>query len=144
MEQAYWLERERASVANAHAAADSESRLIHYDLAGYYSIKAACAGVAAPDGLKHSVPAPRARPLHRGLKAPRDTAAGCRSRAEADLLASASVLLANQRLRLENSAEHWIARAELLQDVEEAFVAAKGSMQPPAIHVKRALEARGA
>jgi hypothetical protein len=43
MEQAYWLGRERASIANAHAAADSESRLIHFELAGRYSIKAVCA-----------------------------------------------------------------------------------------------------
>jgi soluble lytic murein transglycosylase-like protein len=127
MEQAYWLERQRASVANAHAATDSESRLIHYDLAGYYSVKAACAGESAPEGLNRAVPAPRARPLHRGLKAPRDTAAGCRSRAEADLLASASVLLANQRLRLENSAAHWIARADHLHDVEESFVVPKAA-----------------
>jgi len=40
MEQAYWLERKRASIANARAAADSESRLIHTELAGRYSIKA--------------------------------------------------------------------------------------------------------
>ena len=40
MDQAYWLGRERASIANARAAADSESRLIHFELVGRYSIKA--------------------------------------------------------------------------------------------------------
>jgi hypothetical protein len=45
MEQAHWLGRERASLANARAATDAEARLIHYDLAGRYSIKAAQAGL---------------------------------------------------------------------------------------------------
>jgi len=132
MEQAYWLERARTSVANAAAAMSSESRLIHFDLAGRYSINAAYAHGAGPDGHQHVVPDVPARPAHRGMKAPRDTVAGCRTRAEADLLASASMVLANQRLRLENSAAHWIARADLLQDVEDAFVAAKAIGSPRA------------
>jgi len=41
MEQKHWLGRKRASMANARAAASAEARLIHYDLAGRYSIKAA-------------------------------------------------------------------------------------------------------
>lgn len=44
MEQAYWLARHRASLANARAATIAEARLIHYELAGRYSIKAANAG----------------------------------------------------------------------------------------------------
>jgi hypothetical protein len=44
MEQAYWLGRHRASLANARAATIAEARLIHYELAGRYSIKAANAG----------------------------------------------------------------------------------------------------
>lgn len=44
METAYWLGRNRASLANARAAPGAEARLIHYDLAGRYSIKAANAG----------------------------------------------------------------------------------------------------
>lgn len=48
MEQAYWLSRERISVANARAATVTEARLVHYDLAGRYSIKAAGAGKKAP------------------------------------------------------------------------------------------------
>ena len=47
MEKAHWLGRTRASLANARAAATAEARLIHYDLAGRYSIKAAVAGQAA-------------------------------------------------------------------------------------------------
>jgi hypothetical protein len=44
MESKYWLGRKRASVANAARAKSSVSRLIHLDLAGRYSIKAAAAG----------------------------------------------------------------------------------------------------
>ena len=44
MEQRYWLGRKRASVANAKRATNADSRLIHLDLAGRYSIKAASAG----------------------------------------------------------------------------------------------------
>jgi len=43
MEQKYWLGRKRASAAAALGAKSSESRLIHLDLAGRYSIKAALA-----------------------------------------------------------------------------------------------------
>jgi hypothetical protein len=43
MEQAHWLRRKWASVANARAATGAEARLIHYDLAGRYSVKAAAA-----------------------------------------------------------------------------------------------------
>ena len=46
MEHRYWLGRKRASVANARRATSAESRLIHLDLAGRYSIKAALAGPA--------------------------------------------------------------------------------------------------
>jgi hypothetical protein len=41
METAHWLGRKRASLANARAATGAEARLIHYELAGRYSIKAA-------------------------------------------------------------------------------------------------------
>jgi hypothetical protein len=40
MEQAYWLNRERASVQMARDATNSEARLVHYNLAGRYSLKA--------------------------------------------------------------------------------------------------------
>lgn len=41
MEKTYWLRRKRAAMAMARAAGTSESRLIHYELAGRYSIRAA-------------------------------------------------------------------------------------------------------
>jgi hypothetical protein len=44
MEQAYWLSRKRASVQMARDATNSEARLVHYDLAGRYSLKAMSAG----------------------------------------------------------------------------------------------------
>ena len=44
MDQAYWLERERDSIAHARASTLPDVRLIHYDLAHRYSIKAADAG----------------------------------------------------------------------------------------------------
>ena len=47
MDQAYWLRRKRASVKKADAAASAEARLIHFDLAGRYSVKAAAAAAAA-------------------------------------------------------------------------------------------------
>ena len=46
MEQKYWLKRKRASVAKANDADSAEARLIHFDLAGRYALKAVD---AAPD-----------------------------------------------------------------------------------------------
>ncbi|HEX8525804.1 hypothetical protein [Allosphingosinicella sp.] len=43
MEKAYWIGRKRASMASARGAASPEARLIHYEMAGRYSIKAAYA-----------------------------------------------------------------------------------------------------
>jgi hypothetical protein len=40
MDHLYWIERGRASVEAAEAATSSKARLIHYDLAGRYSLKA--------------------------------------------------------------------------------------------------------
>jgi hypothetical protein len=40
MDETYWLERERASVKAAKAATSSKARLVHYDLAGRYCLKA--------------------------------------------------------------------------------------------------------
>jgi hypothetical protein len=47
MEQAYWLSRKRASVQMARDATTSEARLVHYDLAGRYSLKAMSAETPA-------------------------------------------------------------------------------------------------
>ena len=41
MEKQYWLGRKRSAMAMARAATAGESRLIHYELAGRYSLKAA-------------------------------------------------------------------------------------------------------
>jgi hypothetical protein len=50
MEQSYWLERMRASGANARGAESSRARLIHFDLAGRYSVMAARAAAARSTG----------------------------------------------------------------------------------------------
>lgn len=49
MEKAYWLSRKRASLKLAQGAAGSEARLVHYDLAGRYSLKAMSAETQAAD-----------------------------------------------------------------------------------------------
>jgi hypothetical protein len=60
MEQSYWLGRKRASAANARRADSAEARLVHLDLAGRYSIKAAAAGgEAGPVALPLALPAAR-------------------------------------------------------------------------------------
>jgi hypothetical protein len=41
MDRTYWIGRKRASMRMARAATSAEARLIHYELAGRYSIKAA-------------------------------------------------------------------------------------------------------
>ena len=41
MERAHWLSRKRASLVMAQNAISAEARLIHYELAGRYSVKAA-------------------------------------------------------------------------------------------------------
>jgi hypothetical protein len=49
MEKVYWLGRKRASLKAAQNAASAEARLIHYDLAGRYSLMALSAGTQATD-----------------------------------------------------------------------------------------------
>ena len=44
MDRKYWLARKRAAIAMARSAISAEARLIHYDLAGRYGIRAAHAG----------------------------------------------------------------------------------------------------
>lgn len=57
MEKTYWLSRKRASLKLAQGAANSEARLIHYDLAGRYSAKATSAEAMASD-LADALPPP--------------------------------------------------------------------------------------
>jgi hemoglobin len=44
MNQGYWLQRKRSSLASARRTTSAEARLIHYDLAGRYSVRAASSG----------------------------------------------------------------------------------------------------
>ena len=55
MEKAYWLSRKRVSLRLAQNAASSQARLVHYDLAGRYSVKAVAAETQAID-LAASLP----------------------------------------------------------------------------------------
>jgi hypothetical protein len=61
MEKTYWLGRKRASLKLARAAGSSEARLVHYDLAGRYSMKAISAQTQAIDLA--SAPPPSICPL---------------------------------------------------------------------------------
>ena len=65
MEKAYWLSRKRASLTMARNAASSRARLVHFDLAGRYSVNAMSAETSAKD-LAESLP----RPLHAANKDP--------------------------------------------------------------------------
>jgi hypothetical protein len=49
MQQQYWLNRKRQSVQMARDATNSEARLVHYDLAGRYSLKAMSAEFVGSD-----------------------------------------------------------------------------------------------
>ena len=64
MEKRYWIGRKRAAMSMARNATTAEVRLIHYELAGRYSIKAAhclpfaiAAAVATEDGREALRPA---------------------------------------------------------------------------------------
>ncbi len=55
MDQSYWLRRKRASVAKARNSVSAEARLIHFDLAGRYAVKAAgCAAAPIAAGAVHA------------------------------------------------------------------------------------------
>ena len=41
MERAYWISRKRASLKAAESATGAQAKLVHYELAGRYSVKAA-------------------------------------------------------------------------------------------------------
>ena len=72
MEKTYWLGRRSSAVAMARIATSSKARLIHYDLAGRYSIMAAScppfmlttpAGTEA-EGIALHIPPPGDEPPH--------------------------------------------------------------------------------
>ena len=78
MEKTYWIGRKRAAMAMARAATSSEARLIHYELAGRYSIKAAdCAPFMLP--AKGPATSGEAAALELRLPPPRPFDAGTRS-----------------------------------------------------------------
>ena len=56
MEKVYWLSRKRASLKAAQNAVSAEARLIHYDLAGRYSLNALSAETQAMGCLVHCRP----------------------------------------------------------------------------------------
>ena len=76
-------------------------------------------------------PQPRARDA-------RDTAAGCRDKASADLLQSLAASTANGRRVLETSAASWTARAELLQRIETGIESRLHAPAPDAPKLTRA------
>ena len=55
MDKTYWIGRKRASLKLARNAIGPEARLIHYDLAGRYSLKALSAETLAID-LAEAIP----------------------------------------------------------------------------------------
>jgi hypothetical protein len=57
MEKGYWLSRKRVSLESAQNAVSAEARLIHYELAGRYSLKALSAQTQAID-LADALPPP--------------------------------------------------------------------------------------
>ena len=68
MEEAYWLSRTEASLEQARNAATCEARLVHYELAGRYSLKAMSAEMApiAFDALPPAICANRVQPASQG------------------------------------------------------------------------------
>ena len=63
MEQAHWLSRKRASIAMAKKAVSATARLIHYELAGRYGVKAADA--ARPQLHLEDAPPPEVTALRK-------------------------------------------------------------------------------
>ena len=57
MDKTYWLGRQETALKSASSASSSAARLIHYDLAGRYHLKAETAEESAVD-LADSLPPP--------------------------------------------------------------------------------------
>lgn len=53
LEQGYWLRRKREELALAWKSTSARARLIHFDLVGRYSVKAANTGEAIPPFTAH-------------------------------------------------------------------------------------------
>ena len=69
------------------------------------------------------------RPIARTIKAAQDTVAGCRLRANADILTAVTASTDNQRRCLEISGASWAARANLLQAMDDELEARKSQMR---------------
>ena len=54
LEQGCWLQRKREELAMAWKSTSAEARLIHFDLAGRYSVKAINSGEAAAHFAPHA------------------------------------------------------------------------------------------
>ena len=63
------------------------------------------------------------------IRAVQDTAAGCRIRADADLLAAVATSTDNHRQRLETSAASWSARAALSQAMDDDLQSRKWDLR---------------
>jgi hypothetical protein len=78
-----------------------------------------------PLSSEEASPRPAVEPAssdrRRTLKLPENTVQGCRDRATADLLEAVTMVTANQRRRLERSAETWTARAAMLDRLNHSF-----------------------
>lgn len=73
MEKSYWIGRKHAAMGMARGAVSAEVRLIHYDLAGRYSIKAAqCLARGRPtaEGARAMLYLPEPSSVRPGLMAP--------------------------------------------------------------------------
>lgn len=55
MEKEFWLQRQRESREMARSATSAEARLIHFDLAGRYSIEAAAVDLETDSGRQASL-----------------------------------------------------------------------------------------
>ena len=86
MDKTYWLGRKRAAMAMARGADGSAARLIHYEMAGRYSIKAAQAVAPPPPGAP-SVPDPAPLRLAVDLRTLPDEAYYARLAAGAEYMA---------------------------------------------------------
>jgi len=75
MAKRYWIGRQRAALTMARAASSAEARLIHYDLAGRYSVKAAS---SPPFMLPRKSPATEGEAEALRLPSPRRPDGECR------------------------------------------------------------------
>ena len=88
---------------------------------------------------RFDIATPVVRHQAESTRAKRESAAVCRERSANDLLASVSMLNANQRLRMETSAAMWAERAEMLQRVEDGLARRTAETAAKSLAAKEAL-----